>query len=143
MTYQQYIHEQLKKMSFLERVNSQSKQINLTQGTLVEIANPTLTSKNLNREIQTHMGADAGIQYVEERLFKKEMTEEPILFDHAEWDQLTKKNIEKDFAWKMEDRQQKKEKAFKAIQARSFEKASMMALYGGDSLETYEESSNS
>ena len=137
MTYQQYIHDKLKKMSLLERVNTQSKQVQLIQN-----INYEQEKSRIQKDVRIHMGADAGIQYVEEKLFKKEMTEEPILFDHQSWAKLTKENIEKDFAWQMEDRNQKNEKAFKAIQARSFEKATMSALYGEDSLETYEESSN-
>ena len=103
MRYQEYIAKKLQDLEFLERVNAQTKQINLTQTTLIEIANPELTTVELVN--------------------------------------FTRESIEKDFAWKMEDRRQKNKKAFKAIQARSFEKASMSALYGADSLETYEESS--
>lgn len=104
MNYQAYIAKKLKDLELLERVNAQTKQINLTQTTLIEIANPELTSADLEN--------------------------------------FTREFIEKDFAWKMEDRKQQNKKAFKAIQARSFEKAAMSALYGEDSLETYEESSS-
>jgi len=104
MKYQEYIAKKLQDLEFLERVNAQTKQINLTQTTLVEIANPELTP--------------------------------------AELVNFTRESIEKDFAWQIEDRNEQKKKAFKAIQARSFEKASMSALYGADSLETYEESSS-
>ena len=103
MTYQAYIAKKLQDLEFLERVNAQTKQINLTQTTLVEIADPELKP--------------------------------------AELVNFTRESIEKDFAWDIEDREQRNKKAFKAIQARSFEKASMSALYGEDSLETYEESS--
>jgi len=113
MSYQEYLHQKLQKMALLERVQANSKQIQ--------------TIHRLNYESSM-------------TLLKKFPAEE-ITFDHDSWAKLTKENIEKDFVWQMEDRQQKKEKAFKAIQARSFEKASMMALYGADSLETYEESS--
>ena len=136
MTYQDYIHQKLKKMSLLERVNSQSKQVQLVQN-----INYEQEKSRMERDVRIHMGADAGIQYVEEKLFKEEMTEEPILFDHESWAKLTKEKIEKDFAWQMEDRKKRNEKAFKTIQARSFEKAAMSALYGDSSLETYEESS--
>lgn len=104
MNYQAYIAKKLKDLELLERVNAQTKQINLTQTTLIEIADPELTSADLEN--------------------------------------FTREFIEKDFAWKMEDRKQQNKKAFKAIQARSFEKAAMSALYGEDSLETYEESSS-
>ena len=104
MNYQAYIEKKLKDLELLERVNAQTKQINLTQTTLIEIADPELTSADLEN--------------------------------------FTREFIEKDFAWKMEDRKQQNKKAFKAIQARSFEKAAMSALYGEDSLETYEESSS-
>ena len=60
---------------------------------------------------------------------------------HMNSDALPKENIEKDFAWQIEDRKKRNEKVFKIIQARSFEKAARKALYGADSLETYEESS--
>ena len=112
MTYQEYIHQKLKKLSLLERVNSQSKQIQLFQ-------------KNSNEQ---------------ENFCRKEMPEEEIHFSHKEWEKLTKENIEKDFAWKMEDGRQAREKVFKKVQERSFQESAISALYGQDSLETYEES---
>jgi len=121
MKYQEYIAKKLQDLEFLERVNAQTKQINLTQTTLVEIANPKLK------------------QEICKTIINK--PDEAIYFSAADWERLTKENIEKDFAWQIEDRDQQNKKAFKAIQARSFEKASMSALYGEDSLETYEESS--
>ena len=121
MNYQAYIAKKLQDLAFLERVNAQTKQINLTQTTVVDISNP-----DLKQEIckTTMINPD-----------------EEIHFSAADWERLTRENIEKDFAWKMEDRKQQNKKAFEAIQARSFEKAAMSALYGADSLETYEESS--
>ena len=106
------ILQKLKKMHILEKVNSQSKQVQLVQNI------------NMERDVRIHMGADAGIQ------------EEPT-FDHAEWDRLTRENFEKDWTLQMVDKRQENEAAFKAIQARSFEKAAMMALYGSDSLESF------
>jgi len=111
MTYQEYIHQKLNKMALLERVNSQSNQVRLVQNI------------NIESDVQIHMRA-----------------EEPT-FDHAEWDRLTRENLEKNWDLNMEVNRKKNEKAYKAIQARSFEKAAMMALYGSDSLESYEESS--
>lgn len=112
MTYQEYIHQKLKRLSLLERVNSQSKQIQLFQ-------------KNSNGQ---------------ENISRKELPEEEIYFSHKEWEKLTKENIEKDFAWKMEDGRQAREKAFKRLQARSFQNSAISALYGSESLESYEES---
>jgi len=121
MKYQEYIAKKLQDLEFLERVNAQTKQINLTQTTLIEIANPELK------------------QGICKTIINK--PDEEIYFSAEDWERLTRENIEKDFVWKMEDRKEQNKKAFKAIQARSFEKAAMSALYGEDSLETYEESS--
>ena len=66
------ILQKLKKMHILEKVNSQSKQVQLVQNI------------NMERDVRIHMGADAGIQ------------EEPT-FDHAEWDRLTRENFEKEY----------------------------------------------
>jgi len=121
MNYQAYIAKKLQDLEFLERVNAQTKQINLTQTNLIEIANPKLK------------------QEICKTIISK--PDEEIYFSAADWERFTRENIEKEFVWKMEDREQRNKKAFKAIQARSFEKASMSALYGEDSLETYEESS--
>jgi hypothetical protein len=136
-SYQDYIHEKLKKMSLLERVNSQSKQVQLVQS-----INYEQEKSRMEGDVKIYIASDAGIEYVEEKLFKKELTEEGITFDHAEWGRVTRENIEKDWAWKMEDRRKENARAFKAVQSRSFENASMKALYGDDSLETYEESLN-
>jgi len=106
-------------MSLLERVNSQSKQVKLVQN-----INYEQEKSRMERDVRIHMGADAGIQ------------EEPN-FDHAEWDRLTRENLEKDWTLQMVDKRQENEAAFKVIQARSFEKAAMMALYGSDSLESF------
>lgn len=122
MNYQAYIAKKLQDLEFLERVNAQTKQNNLIQTTLSEIANPKLK------------------QEICKTIINK--PDEEIYFSAADWERFTRENIEKDFAWKMEDRRQQNKKAFKAIQARSFEKAAMSALYGEDSLETYEESSS-
>ena len=61
MSYAEYIHEKLKKMSLQEKVNAQSKHIQLIQKINYD-------QENLKKSITLHMGSDLGIHYLDEKL---------------------------------------------------------------------------
>ena len=145
MSYAEYIHEKLKKMSLQERVNSQSKQIQLIQRTNYEnlikeenakregltaslersreiqiIQKINYDQETFKKDVTLHMGSDLGIHILDEKL-KSSISN--VLDSGNQY---------------VKDRENEKRKSFVmevTEPKRSFQEKTMMAMYGDDCLE--------